>query len=100
MGPVYCLEVEILPNLPSSVGYKHIITMMDVFSRYLFAYLTKDMTGRTVGRCIIDVMTRQYYLHTVILTDKGSQFQSEVQSDRTNACYTDTLRNNQICKNN
>ena len=77
-GPEDCLEVDILPNLPASNGYKHIITMMDVFSRYLFAYPTQDMTARTVGRCIIDVMTRHCYLPTVILTDKGSQFRSDV----------------------
>ena len=78
MGPENCLEVDILPNLPSSSGYQHIITMMDVFSRYLFAYPTQDMTAKTVARCIIDVMTRHCYLPTVILTDKGSQFRSEV----------------------
>ena len=72
------LEVDILPILPSSNGFQHIITMMDVFSRYFFAYPTQDMTARTVARCIIDVMTRHYYLPTVILTDKGSQFRSEV----------------------
>ena len=77
-GPEDCLEVDILPNLPSSNGYKHIITMMDVFSRYLFAYPTQDMTARTVGRCIIDVMTRHCYLPTVLLTNKGSQFRSDV----------------------
>ena len=78
MGPDDCLEVHILPNLPSSKGYQHIITMMDVFSRYLFAYPTQDMTAKTVARCIIDVMTRHCYLPTVILTDKGSHFRSEV----------------------
>ena len=51
---------------------------MDVFSQYLFAYPTQDMAARTVGRCIIDVMTRHCYLPTVILTDKGSQFRSDV----------------------
>ena len=78
MGPEDCLEVDILPNLPSSSGYQHMITMMDVFSRYLFAYPTQEMTAKTVARCIIDVMTRHCYLPTVILTDKGSQFRSEV----------------------
>ena len=58
MGPEDCLEVDILPNLPSSNGYQHSITMMDVFSRYLFAYPTQDMRAKTVARCIIDVMTR------------------------------------------
>ena len=36
------------------------------------------MTAKTVARCIIDVMTRHCYLPTVILTDKGSQFRSEL----------------------
>ena len=35
MGPEDCLEIDILPNLPSSHGYQHIISMMEVFSRYL-----------------------------------------------------------------
>ena len=78
MGPEDCLEVDILPNLPSSNGYQHIITMMDVFSRYLFAYPTQDMTAKTKARCIIDVRTRHCYLPTVILTGKSSQFRSEV----------------------
>ena len=51
---------------------------MDAFSHYLFAYPTQDMTAKTVARCIIDVMTRHGYLPTIILTDKGSQFRSEV----------------------
>ena len=78
MGPEDCLEVDILPNLPMSNGYQHIITMMDVLSRYLFAYPTQDMTAKTVVRCIIEVMTRHCYLLTVTSTDKSSQFRSEV----------------------
>ena len=56
MGPEVCLEVDILPNLPSSNGYKHIITLMDVFSRYLSAHPKQVKTAITVGRRIIDVM--------------------------------------------
>ena len=55
---------------------------MDVFSRYLFAYPTQAMTVRTVGRCIVDVMTRHCYLPTVIPTDKGSQFRSDVVNQK------------------
>ena len=78
LGPEDCLKVDILPNLPSSNGYQHIVTMIDVFSRYLFAYPTQNMTAKTVARCILDVMTRHCYLQTVILMDKGSQIRSEV----------------------
>ena len=36
------------------------------------------MTAKTVVRCIIAAMTRHCYLPTVILTDKRSQFRSEI----------------------
>ena len=45
LGPEDCLQVVILPHLPSSNGYQHIITMRDVFSRYLFTHPTQDMTA-------------------------------------------------------
>ena len=51
---------------------------MDVFSRYLFAYPAQHMSAKTVARCILHVMARNWYIPTVILTDKGSQFRSEL----------------------
>ena len=64
LGPKDILEIDILPNLPNSAGYKNIVTIIDVFSRYLFAYPTQNATARTIGRCIVDVMTRHAYLPT------------------------------------
>ena len=64
---------DILPNLPNSAGYQNIVTMIDVFSRYLFAYPTQNATAKTIGRCIVDVMTRHACLPTLFLSDKCSQ---------------------------
>ena len=101
MGPEDCLEVDILPNLPSSNEYQHIITMMDVFSRYLFAYPTQDMTAKTVARCIIDIMTRHCYLPTVILTDKRITIQvRSSKPNSTNTGYTDKPRIDETRPNN
>ena len=83
LGPEDILEIDILPNLPNSAGYQNIVTMIDVFSRYLFAYPTQDATAKTIGRCIVDVMTRHAYLPMLILTDKGSQFRSEIVTEIT-----------------
>ena len=83
MGSEYILEIDVLPNLPRSAGYQHIITMIDVFSRYLFAYQTQNMTAQTVGKCIIDVMTRHAYLSTTMISEKGSQFTAEVVQEIT-----------------
>ena len=83
LGPEDILEIDILPNLPNSAGYQNIVTMIDVFSRYLFAYPTQNVTAKTIGRCIVNVMTRHAYLPTLILSDKGSQFRSEVVAEIT-----------------
>ena len=83
LGPEDILEIDILPNLPSSAGYQNIVTRIDVFSRYLFAYPTQNATARTIRRCIVDVMTRYAYLPTLIFSDNNSQFWSEVVAERT-----------------
>ena len=83
LGPEDLLEIDILPNLTNSAGYQNIVTMIGVFSRYLFAYPTQSVTAKTIGRCIVDVMTRHAYLPTLILLDKGSQFRSEVVAEIT-----------------
>ena len=68
------LEIDILPNLLTSTGYQNILTRIDVISRCLFAYPAQNVTAKTIGRCIVNVMTRHVYLSTLVLSDKGSQF--------------------------
>ena len=55
--------------------------MIDVFSRYFFTYPTQNVTARLIERCLADVMTRNAHLPTLILSDKGSQFRSEVVAE-------------------
>ena len=83
MSPEDALEIDILPNLPPSAGYTNIITAIDVFSRYLFAYPTQKCDAETVAKCIVDIMTRHAYLPTVIITDKGTQFRAQTTSEIT-----------------
>ena len=82
-GPEDIVHIDILPNLPCSAGYQHIITMIDVFSYYLFAYPTQNMTAQSVEKCIIEVKTRHAYLLTTIISDKGSQFTAEAVQEIT-----------------
>ena len=60
LDPEDCLE-GILPNF-----------------HYLVTYSGQDMTTKTVGRCIVDEMTRHCYLSTTILTDKSPKFRSKM----------------------
>ena len=74
LGPEDCLQMDVVPNLPPSGGYTNIITAMDVFSRYFFAYPVFKADAPTIAKVIMDIMCKHTYLPTKILSDKGSQF--------------------------
>ena len=62
-----------------------IITAMDVFSWYFFAYNVVRTDTKTVARVLTDKITRFCHLPTTILTDKASQLTSETIEQTTKA---------------
>ena len=78
LGPGDLMQIDLLPELPPSGGYENIITAIDVFSRYAFAYPVSNPTAVNTTKIIIVIMTRHAYLATLIITDKRSVFVSQV----------------------
>ena len=78
LGPEDLMQIDLLPELPPSGGYENIITAIDVFSRYAIVYPVSKATAVHTAKLIIDIMTRHAYLPTLIITDKGSVFVSQV----------------------
>ena len=78
LGPEDLMQIDLLPELPPSGGYENIITAIDVFSRYAFAYPVSNPTAVNTAKVIIDIMTRHAYLPTLNITDKRSVFVSQV----------------------
>ena len=78
LGPEDILLMDILPNLPPGGGFDNIIAAIDVFSRYLFAYPTTRITAPTVARVIMDILCKHTSLPTTIITDLGTQFNSQI----------------------
>ena len=78
LRPEDFMQIDLLPELPPSEGYKNIITAIDVFSRYVFPYPLSNPTAVSKTKVIIDIKTRHAYLPTLIITDKGSVFVSQV----------------------
>ena len=56
---------------------------MDVFSRYIFTYNVVRTDAPSVARVLVDIMTCHAYLPTTVITDKGTQFMSEIMADAT-----------------
>ena len=52
------MQIDLVPELPPSGGYENIVTAMDVFSRYLFAYATTNQDAKTIAKVLINIMTK------------------------------------------
>ena len=72
------MQIDLVPGLPPSGGYENVVTAIDVFSRYLFAYPTSNQDAKTVAQVLINIMTKHAYLPTTLISDKGTAFTSNV----------------------
>ena len=70
LGPEDAMQIDLLPILPPSGGNENVLTAIDVFSRYLFAYPLTDASAINVAKVLIDIMTEHSYLTTTLITDK------------------------------
>ena len=77
-APEDAMQFDLVPVLPPHGGYENIVTAMDVFSRYFFAYPTSNQDAKTIATGIINIMTKHAYLPTTLISDKGTAFMSHV----------------------
>ena len=77
-APEDAMQIDLVPELTPSGGYENIVTAMDVFSRYLFAYPTSNQDAKTTAKVLINIMTKHAYLPTTLISDKGTAFMSQV----------------------
>ena len=77
-APEEAMQIDLVPELPPSGGYENIVTAMDVFSRFSFAYPTSNQDAKTIAKVLINIMTKHAYLPTTLISDKGTAFMSQV----------------------
>ena len=77
-APEDAMQIDLVPELPPSGGYENIVTAMEVFSRYLFAYPTANQDAKTNANVLINIMSKHAYLPTKLISDKGTAFMSHV----------------------
>ena len=77
------MQVDLLPNLLPNGGYENVLTAIDVFSRYLFAYPLTDASAINVAKVLIDMITKHAYLPTTLITDKRTAFTSTIIAEIT-----------------
>ena len=70
------MQIDLMLHHPTSGGCQNVVTAIDVFSRYLFAYPLTDASTINVAKALIDIMTKHAYLPTTLITDKETAFTS------------------------
>ena len=63
-GPEDVMQFDLVQEIHPSGGYQDIVTAMDVFSNYLFAYLTKNQDARLVATVTIFIKNTRTYMPT------------------------------------
>ena len=51
------MQIDLLPNLPTSGGHQTVMTANNVFSRFLVAYPPIEATAANEAKVLIDIMT-------------------------------------------
>ena len=77
-APENAIQIDLLPEIPPSGGYKNFVTDMDVFSRHFFGYPTSNQDAKTIAKVINNIMATHVYLPTTLISDKGLAFTSHV----------------------
>ena len=74
-GPWETVSIDIVGPLPvDGKSHRYIVTMMDVYSRYLIASPVKNHTASTVSRCLYESVVAYFGAPRSILSDRGTEF--------------------------
>jgi len=95
-APLEVLACDYVGPLPMSYGYKYLLVVIDVYSRYPFVFPLKSLDVFNLIKCMKKVFSVVGFPDS-ILTDQGSQFESgdfqaflssfKIEKRRTNAYH-------------
>ena len=74
-GPWETVSIDVVGPLPvDGKGNRYIVTMMDVYSRYLIASPVRNHKASTVSRCLYEAVVAYFGAPQSILSDRGAEF--------------------------
>ena len=74
------MQIDIQGAFPSS-PYKYVLTIIDVFSKYLFAVPLTTISAPSVAAALASIMFNHSYIPKKMISDLGTQFVSELFSE-------------------
>ena len=68
------VSIDIVGPLPvDGKSHRYIVTILDVYSRYLLATPVKNHTASTVSRCLYESVVAYFGVPRSILSDRGNR---------------------------
>ena len=78
-GPWETISIDIVGPLPvDGRSNRYIVTIMDVYSRYLIAIPVRNHRASTVSRCLYESVVAYFGAPRSILSDRGTEFTSMI----------------------
>ncbi|MEO0435035.1 MAG: DDE-type integrase/transposase/recombinase, partial [Cyanobacteria bacterium J06656_5] len=79
-APMEIVALDYIGPLPNCNGYRYILTAIDLFSRYAFAYPVRDLSADTLILTCKEIFSIAGFPDS-ILSDRGTQFVSQAFLD-------------------
>ena len=73
--------MDLVGPLPTSAGFRYLLTCVDRFSRWPIAVPIADMQASTVVQVFIDQWIASFGVPATLTTDRGAQFESRLFSE-------------------
>jgi hypothetical protein len=90
--PMESISIDSIGELTADkYGYKHILVIIDNFSRFVELYPTTDLTADGAARCLLNFIGRYGTPH-YIRSDGGTQFVNSILSNIAMLVGTDTIK--------
>jgi len=86
------LALDLQGPFPSSNGYKYILTVLCLFSKFGICLPLRNKEASTVAKALIEHVFLKYGLCHTLLTDLGKEFQCELLDELTNVLGVTKLR--------
>lgn len=77
-GRFQVIHVDIVGPLPTCQGFRYILTVIDRYSRWMEAQPMTNQEAKTACRALVSGWIQRFGVPNVIITDRGSQFESDL----------------------
>ena len=76
--PFQVVSMDYLKSEHDTAGYHNILVVTDIFTKYAFAFPTRNETAITTAKVLVDKVFSVFGIPERLLSDNGKSFESEV----------------------